>query len=138
PYSVRGGERRPVFPGLRETASDETFPARLAHRVDGRFDPVLLLFARSAGQLARSRSDRDAIRVAVRGCRSAAALPPGRREALSHVAVPDPGDRLARALAVRVHDRGPYGSDLRGRPSGGGPGVVRAFQPRYCERRIAS
>ena len=70
-----------------------------------RLDPVLLLHARPAGELADPGAGAAALHLAVRGRRAAPPLPPRHPAAVHDVALPVAGDPLRRAVALHLLHR---------------------------------
>src|SRR4029079_18940763 len=102
PGALRGGARRTVLQRLRARPSAKTLPARIAADDRRDHDPVLLLLARTAGQLADPGANPAAVRVAVRGGDPAAPFSAGHRQAVPDVALPAAGADIAGDVALHL------------------------------------
>ena len=100
--AARDGEFFTVFAPLHPT---KHFPHVSLLTIGARLDPVLLLLARAAGELADPGADPAAVHLAVRGGDPAAALPPGHPAAVHDVALSAARARLAGAVALHLPRR---------------------------------
>src|SRR4029453_16637988 len=115
-----------VFRGLRTAPPDETFSAHLTAHDRRGGDSVLFLHTRAAGQLADSRADPGAVRLAVRRRDAAARLSSRYRQAVSNVALSIAGARVTRDVDLHLRDGASRWHSLRDRVSDRGDCRVRA------------
>ncbi len=101
-HPVCRGEGWRLLQGLRARASDQAFPGSVAGHDRGRVDPVLLLHAGPARQLADPGAGAAAVHLAVRGGDPAPPLSARHSAAVHDVALPLARDPLRRAVAVHL------------------------------------
>src|SRR5581483_10936687 len=114
---------------VRARASDEALSERVARHDRLDLGAVLLPVARPDHRLARARRDRVAVRMALRGGDSAAALSPRHSAAVRDVALSGAGDRRAGAVGLRVRIGADRRSGVCDRRRGGRRGALRYFVP---------
>ena len=101
-HPLRCGQGRRFLQRLRARPSNQAVSRRLARHDRDRLDPVLLLHARSAGELADPGAGVVALHLAMRGGNPAAPIPARHPAAVHDVALPVAGHPLGRAVAVHL------------------------------------
>ena len=103
PYAAaRDGD---FFKAFARVHPDQAVSRPVAGHDRDRLDPVLLLHARAAGELADPGAGAAALHLAVRGGDPAAPLPQGHPAAVHDVALPVAGRPVGRAVAVHLLHR---------------------------------
>ena len=125
-HPVRRRPRRRLLQDLRARAPDQALPGRVAGDDRAGVDPVLLLHARPAGELADPGAGAAALHLAVRRGGAAAPLPARHPPAVHDGALSVAGHPLGRAVAVHLLHRAVGGHRLLG-------GVPAGRRRRVCQ-----